>query len=130
MIICIGNNTVNENFYPFGASVGDAQVPVALDESSPPISLFIPFQFFEASESTLFVSPLLVFIYMQTGISDVTTIMILIIRTIQYIRTPPFPGKMFNYCIPSICTPTFEINFPISKHLHLVELERGLANVY
>lgn len=58
---------MNENFYPFGVSVGDAQVPVALDGSSPPISLFIPFQFFDTSESTLFVSQLLVFIYMQTG---------------------------------------------------------------
>ena len=71
LIIYIGNNTVNENFYSFGVSVGDAQVPVALDGSSPPISLFIPFQFFEASERTLFVSRLLVFIYMPTRISDV-----------------------------------------------------------
>ena len=62
---------MNENFYPFGVSVGDAQVPVALDGSSPPISLFIPFRFFEASESTLFVSQLLVLIYMPTRISDV-----------------------------------------------------------
>ena len=71
LIIYTGNNTVNANFYPFGVSVGDAQVPVALDGSSPPISLFIPFQFFEVSESTLFVSWLLVFIYMPTRISDV-----------------------------------------------------------
>ena len=26
------------------------------------------------------------------------------------IQTPPFPGKIINYCIPSIRTPTFEIN--------------------
>ena len=67
---------MNENFYPFGVSVGDAQVPVALDGSSPPISLFIPFQFFETSESTLFVSQLLVFIYMQTEINFVNCIII------------------------------------------------------
>ena len=46
------------------------------------------------------------------------------------IRTPPpFPGKMLNFCIPSIRTPTFEIINPTSEHLHLVELERGSLNV-
>ena len=29
------------------------------------------------------------------------------------IWNPPFPGKMINYCIPSIQTPTFEINIQI-----------------
>ena len=51
-----GNNTFNRNFYPFGASVGDAQVAEALDGSSPPIILSTPFRFFETSESILFVS--------------------------------------------------------------------------
>ena len=74
---------MNENFYPFGVSVGDAQVPVALDGSSPPISLFIPFQFFEASESTLFVSWLLVFFHMQTGFSDVYLLLTTYIQVSQ-----------------------------------------------
>ena len=30
------------------------------------------------------------------------------------IRTPPFPGKMIKYCIPSIRTSTFEIIIPVS----------------
>ena len=46
------------------------------------------------------------------------------------IRTSPFPGKMINYCILSIQTPTFEIIIPISEHLHLVELNQGSPNIY
>ena len=46
------------------------------------------------------------------------------------IRTPPPSRKMINYCIPSIRTPTFEVIIPISKHLHLAELEWGSPNVY
>ena len=38
---------------------------------------------------------------------------------------PPFPGKIINYCIPSIQTPTFQIIILISEHLHLAELKRG-----
>ena len=34
--------------------------------------------------------------------------------SIQLFKHPPFPGKMINYCIPSIQTPTFEIIIPIS----------------
>ena len=41
----------------------------------------------------------------------------------NYFNTPLFQKKY--YCIPSIRTPTFEINIPLSEHLHLVELERG-----
>ena len=48
-----------DNFYPFGGSEGDAQVPLALDGSSSPILLSPPIRFFEATESTLFVSYLL-----------------------------------------------------------------------
>ena len=59
-----------------------------------------------------------------------TTVIILIIQTTQLFEHPPFPGKMINYCIPSIRTPTFEIIIPISEHLHLAELERGSPNVY
>ena len=60
------------------------------------------------------------------------TVITLIIQTIQSFDhpPPPFPEKMLNFCIPSIQTPTFEIIIPISKHLHLAELERGLPNVY
>ena len=42
------------------------------------------------------------------------------------IRTPP-SRKKINYCIPSIRTHSFEIIIPISKHLHLAELEPGVA---
>ena len=35
-----------------------------------------------------------------------------------------------HFCIPSIRTSTFKIIIPISEHLHLVELEWGLPNVY
>ena len=58
------------------------------------------------------------------------TIMSLIIQTIQLFKHPPFPGKIINYCIPSIRTPTFEIIIPISEHLHLAELDWGSPNVY
>ena len=40
-------------------------------------------------------------------------------------NTPLFQEKLFNYCIPSIRTPTFQIIILISEHLHLAELERG-----
>ena len=58
-----------------------------------------------------------------------STVITLIIRTIQLFEHPPFPGKMLNFCIPSIRTPTFEIIIPISEHLHPVELKRGSLNV-
>ena len=50
------NKTVDENFYPFGVSAGDVQLPRVDDGSSPALLLSTPFQFFETSESTLYVS--------------------------------------------------------------------------
>ena len=54
-----------DNFYPFGVSEGDAQVPVALDGSSSPIFLSPPIRFFETTETTLFVSQLHTSVYMH-----------------------------------------------------------------
>ena len=54
--------------------------------------------------------------------------MIVIIETIQLFEHPPSSGKIIN-CIPSIWTPMFEIIIPISEHLHIAELKRGLPNV-
>ena len=43
------------------------------------------------------------------------------------IWTPPFPGKMINYCIPSIRTPMFEIitGIPMSNTYTLRNLNGG-----
>ena len=46
------------------------------------------------------------------------------------IRTPPFLGKMIDYCIPSIRAPTFEIIITISEHVHLAELNQVSLNIY
>ena len=62
--------------------------------------------------------------------SNLTTIMALIIRTIELFEQPTFPGKKINYCIPSIRTPMFKTIIPISEHLHLAGLEWGPPNVY
>ena len=55
------------------------------------------------------------------------TLMSLIIRTIQLFEHSPFPGKMINYGILSIRTPTFEIIISISKHLHPCGAQTGVA---
>ena len=90
-----GNNTVDENFYPFGVSAGDVQVPVALDGSSPPISLLIPVRFFETSENILFVSQLLAaFIYMQTEINVVNYMII-------YVPVVMICNSCYPFCLYS-----------------------------
>ena len=51
--------TVNNNdLFDFGVNVGDAQLEMVLDESSPRIILSTPIQFFETTQETLFVSQL------------------------------------------------------------------------
>ena len=53
--------TVNyTNFFDFGVDVGDAQLEIFLDGSSPSINLSTPIQFFGRSQHTLFVSQLLI----------------------------------------------------------------------
>ena len=95
LIMYTGNNTVDENFYPFGVSAGDVQVPVALDGSSPPISLLIPVRFFETSENILFVSQLLAaFIYMQTEINVVNCIII-------YVPVVMICNSCYPFCLYS-----------------------------
>ena len=59
-----------------------------------------------------------------------STVMCLIIQTIQLFEHPRFPGKIINFCIPNIRTPTFEIIIPISEHLHLAELTECLLAYY
>ena len=54
-------HTVNTNdFYSFGVSAGDTQLPQQDDSSSDPINLPVPIPFFGSLERTLYVSPQLV----------------------------------------------------------------------
>ena len=47
-----------EQLYPFGDAVGDAAVPsgIALDTTSPPLTLSPRFRFFGGDEGTIYVS--------------------------------------------------------------------------
>ena len=60
----------NTNFYPFGVDVGDAQMQMAVDGSSPPIYLSTPFRFFETPESILYVSQLCMFFLLICRLND------------------------------------------------------------
>ena len=44
------------DFYPFGSEAGDTSLPSNDDGSSPPITLELPFRFFDEDFSTFFVS--------------------------------------------------------------------------
>ena len=60
----------NTKFYPFGVDVGDAQMQIAVDGSSPPIYLSTPFRFFETPESILYVSQLCMFFLSLHRLND------------------------------------------------------------
>ena len=75
----------------------------------------------ECSEKRRYIIPK-TFLALEQAVSmcgdhDKSEVITLIIQTIQLFVRPPFSGKMLNFCIPSIQTPTFEIIIPISKHL-------------
>ena len=45
------------NFYPFGSTNGDTALPANDDGSSAPITVSMPFRFFDETRVTVFVSP-------------------------------------------------------------------------
>ena len=63
------NHIPVSSLYCFGVSAGDFQLEREDDGSSPPISLSIPFPFFGASESIVYVSQLHV-IRLSSNIAD------------------------------------------------------------
>ena len=56
-LLCTGGYSIPlEEFYPYGPSVGNAQLPVELDVNSPPNELTTAFPFLESEITTLYVS--------------------------------------------------------------------------
>ena len=45
------------NFYPFGSTAGDTALPSNDDGSSAPITLSMPYPFFDENRAMVFVSP-------------------------------------------------------------------------